>query len=197
MTREKATPEAARAGLRDRLNSAAGTSPAELLVTIAITVMVLSLSVLGLKDTFISTSQMAQTVANDVRLARIAAVTRGAHYRVAFGSDWCRTERLQDNNQDRIWIPDTSVAARHRKMEGGVTLSANTGVSADTAAGAAKVLEFDTRGMVVASAGGTVPTLMTVAITGSSAPGAMNGTSNLYIWPSGQVQLLHSGEVHP
>lgn len=166
-------------------------------MTIAITVMVLSLSVLGLNDKFISTSAMAQNLSNDVRLARMAAVTRGAHYRVAFGTNWYRTERLQDNNRDRIWIPDTSVAAQQRQMEGGVTLAPNTGVTGSTAAGSAQVIEFDTRGMVVASAGGTIPPLMTVAIIGSTQPRGMRGTSYLYVWPSGQVELLHAGEVHP
>lgn len=197
MAREKAHPETVRAGLLHRIGNARGTSPMELMVTIAITVMVLSLSVLGLNDKFISTSALATNLTNDVRLARVAAVTRGVHYRVAIGTDWYRTERLQDNDRDRIWVPDTSVPAQQRQMDSGVTLAPNTGVTGTTTVGSAQVIEFDTRGMVVASAGGTIPPLMTVAVIGGTGPRGMPGTSYVYVWPSGQVELLHSGEVHP
>lgn len=186
-------PSAARLRYRELVWTDRGTSGPELMVTIAITVMVLSVGMLGLNQKFIDTSVMAQSVANDVRMARVNAVTRGAHYRVTLGSDWYRTERLQDNNNDRVWDPDTSTPAQLRQMKGGVTLTAATG----TQTGGASTLEFDTRGMVVAGAGGTVPSMMTVAITGSTDARAERGTSYLYIWPSGQVQLLHAGEAPP
>lgn len=193
MAREKAHSAAARAPFLDQIHSAAGTSPAELVVTIGITVMVLGLSVLGLNSKFTSTGAMAQEIANDVRLARVSAVTRGAHYRVVLGTNWYRTERLQDNNNDKVWDADTTSPSRQRELEGGVTIVPNTG----NVSGSASVIEFDTRGMVVPAAGDTVPSMMTVAINGSSDARAVRGASYLYIWPSGQVQLLHAGEAHP
>lgn len=192
MAREKAHSASPRAAFRDQIRSAAGTSPAELMVTIAITVMVLCLSILGLNSKFTSTSAMAQAVANDVRLARVAAVTRGVHYRIVLGNSWYRTERMQDSNNDKIWDTDTAVPAPQRDLEGGVTMVATTG----NTSGTSSVIEFDTRGMVVPKAGTTLPAIMTVTITGSSDRRAVRGTSNLYIWPSGQVQLLHAGETH-
>lgn len=167
------------------------------MVTICITTIVLGLSVLGLNDKFISTSAMAQGVANDVRLARIAAVTRGAHYRVVLGNTWYRTERLQDNNNDRIWDPDTTVPPTLRELTGGVTMVPNTGRTTIAGGATAGMLEFDSRGMVVPAAGSSVPAMMTVQIHGANNARAVKGTSILYVWPSGQVQLLHAGEVPP
>lgn len=163
------------------------------MVTIGITVMVLSLSVLGLNAKFTSTMGMAKQIANDVRMARVSAVTRGAHYRVVMSSSWYRTERLQDTNNDKIWDVDSTYPTQQRDLEGGVTIVPSTG----NVSGSNSIVEFDTRGMVVPAVGGTVPTTMTVAINGSSARTAVRGTSYLYIWPSGQVELLQAGEVHP
>ena len=191
MARDKAYP-AARKSFLDLIHGTAGASLAELTATIAITGIVLSLSVLGLNSKFTSTSSMAQSIANEVRLARVAAVTRGAHYRVLMSGSWYRTERLQDSNNDKIWDTDTAVASRQNDLEGGVTLVPNTGNTIGTTG----VIEFDTRGMVVPKAGTTVPTIMTVAIIGASDRRAVSGTSYLYVWPSGQVELLHAGEVH-
>jgi hypothetical protein len=51
--------------------------------------------------------------------------------------------------------------------------------------------------MVIPKAGSSVPNIMTVTINGSTAANAMHGTMYVYVWPSGQVELLTSGEVHP
>jgi hypothetical protein len=166
------------------------------MVTIGITVMVLSLSVLGLNSNSVSAGAMAQNVANEVRLARAAAVTRGAHYRIVLGADWYTTERLQDEDDDKVWTLDTTAPTKRRELIGGVTMTASTGNTSETAAGTASIIEFDTRGMVVAGSG-TIPPMMTVAVVGSDADNAIGGTSYVYVWPSGQVELLQGDEVHP
>jgi hypothetical protein len=173
-----------------------GFSPAEMMATIGITVLVLSLSVLGLNSKFIGLGMTAQSVANDVRLARVAAVTRGAHYRVIIGANWYRTERLQDNDHDRIWMLDTSVPANSEELPGGVTMTATTGNQTGSGTGVASIIEFDGRGMVVPPQGGTLPSIMTISIRGSADPNAMRGTLNVFVWPSGQVELLRNGEAH-
>lgn len=165
----------------------------DLVVSLGITSLLLGVSVLTLRGTFTDLRSSAQSVTAEIRKARMYAVTRGAHYRMSLAGDWYKTERLQDNNNDGIWQVDTSYpAAPQQNLPGGISMTANTG---NTSSGT-PVIEFDSRGMVVPQSGSTVPNLMTITVVGQ--PGdTMIGTLYVYVWPSGQVELLTSNEVHP
>jgi Tfp pilus assembly protein FimT len=173
-----------------------GSTMVDLMVSVGITSLLLGVSVITLKGSFTDLSSSAQTLAGDIRRARMYAVTRGAHYRMTFASTWFKSERLQDNDNDGVWQVDTNHSSPQRNLQGGITMAANTGNSTGSGAGATPVIEFDSRGMVVPKAGTTVPGIMTIAVQGDAGD-SMVGTLYVYVWPSGQVELLTSGEVHP
>jgi Tfp pilus assembly protein FimT len=183
-----------------RLTQTVGSTLLEVISALGITGLVLGLSAMGIKRTLTDVGVSAQAVANDVRKARTYAVTRGAHYRIVLSSAWYRTDRLQDSNNDGVWEPQQGgTAAPQVNLASGVTMFPNTGNSTGSGSGTAGVIEFDSRGMVVPSPGGTVPGIMTLTIKGPEATGGGHGAGTLYVyvWPSGQVELLRSWEVHP
>jgi hypothetical protein len=165
----------------------------DLVVSMGITSLLLATSVISLRSNFTDLGVAAQTVTSELRKTRMNAQTRGAHYRMTLASGWFKSERLQDTDNDGVWQVDTGYPSLQRNFEGGVSMVANTG----NVVGTAPVVEFDTRGMIVPQAGSTVPNIVTVTINGSTDTNAMHGTLYVYLWPSGQVGLRTSGEVHP
>lgn len=168
----------------------------DLVVSLGVTSVLLGLSVMSLRGTYTDLGLAAQNVAAELRKARMYAITRGAHYRMTLATGWHKTERLQDNDNDGVWQVDTTYPSTQQDFKGGVTMVANTGNSVGGDSGS-PVIEFDTRGMVVPKAGTSVPSIMTVTINGATSANAMKGTLYVYVWPSGQVELLNSSEVHP
>lgn len=182
---------------RGRMPGNGGGIMLDVLISLGITLILLGVCVTGLRQNFTNLPVAAQAVANDLRKARMYAITRGAHYRMTLASNWYKSERLQDNDNDGVWQIDTGYTSRQQDFKGGVTMVANTGNTTGSGSGTSSVVEFDTRGMVVPQAGSTVPSIMTVTINGNNAVNTMRGTLYVYVWPSGQVELLKSGEVHP
>ncbi len=170
-------------GIRPLALTERGTSLIEVIVTTGIIGLLLGGSVLGLKSTYNDLGSSSQTFASDVRVARMDAVTRGSHFRVAWTSKSYKTQQLQDDDGNGVWQTDTGVQAQTRYLPGGVTMA--------TAPGGAAVqnVEFDTRGMVVTPANGS-PGVVVVGVKGAPHGGRVSGTMDIEIWPSGQIYML-------
>jgi len=153
------------------------------LVTIGVITLVTGLSVTGITGRYDSHNAATGTLLNQLRLARMNAMTRGAHYRVTLNGNTHSLERLQDNDGDGEWAADTQVGPDVVELPDDVALSAEGGVAAT---GGLSV-EFDTRGMLVVPSGATtgVVELSVTAIGGMDA-GKVN---RIEVWPSGQIQL--------
>lgn len=159
-----------------------GTSLIEILAATGIVGILLGGSVLGLNATFNDLSSSSQQFAGDVRLARMNAVTRGAHYRVVWSGKSYKTERLVDSDGDGVWATDLAVPPQTRKLPAGITLAGSAGAQGT------QFVEFDTRGMVVTPTNES-PAIVLVGIS-KAAPGSRNsGKVDIEIWPSGQIYL--------
>lgn len=109
-----------------------------------------------------------------LRLARAGAASRGIHFRVTFQPHTYAIERLQDEDKNGTWEPDTKLPAWH------VTLPPTVAIGS----GVDTVIEFDARGLVsTASQDGTV-TPVTVEVRDSQT----EKSEVIEILPSGKVQ---------
>ncbi len=169
-------------GSRPALNQR-GTSLIEVIVTTGIIGLLLGGTVLGLKSTYSDLGSSSQGFASDVRQARMEAVTRGFHFRIAWTGKSYKTQQLQDNDGNGVWQTDTTVLAKTRQMPKGITMATSSGGAA------VQNVEFDTRGMVVTPVNGTAQ-VVKVGVKGAKKGGRVNGTMDIEIWPSGQVYLL-------
>lgn len=160
-----------------------GTSLLEVIVTTGIIGLLLGGSVLGIKSTYNDLGNSSQTFASDVRLARMDAVTRGVHFRVAWDDRSYRTERLEDLDGNGVWETDIHAQPQTRALPAGITIATASGDQSRQA------VEFDTRGMVVAPLDGS-PDLVVVGITAAPHGGRIDGIIDIEIWPSGQIYLL-------
>jgi Tfp pilus assembly protein FimT len=162
-----------------------GTTIPEVLVTVSVIALALSGSVLALNSTFEDRRTASQAFVNDLRMARMNAVTRGAHYRVTWTGDVYTIERLQDENGDGIWQSDDESVPQTRELSGGISISTS---SSESTAPDEPGVEFDTRGMVVDS-DGELRDVVHVAISEAADGTTGGGTSHIEVWPSGQVYL--------
>jgi type II secretory pathway pseudopilin PulG len=163
-----------------------GTTMLEVLVTASVIAIALSGSVLALNSMFEVRRTAAQMFVNDLRTARMNAVTRGAHYRVTWSGETYVIERLQDTDGDGIWQTDVEATPQARELSGGVSIQ----TVSDAAATAGPSVEFDTRGMVTASDGSEQEDVVEVALSEAADGHSPRGTSHVEVWPSGQIYLL-------
>jgi type II secretory pathway pseudopilin PulG len=159
-----------------------GTTILEVLISVGIILIALGGSVLGLNRTFADLTSAGQTFANDLRLARMNAVTRGAHYRVSWGDTSYRTERLIDLDGNGIWELDPQAPPVLRRLPAGISLG-NLGADGNA-------FEFDTRGMVVPPSSAT-PDVVALAVGETGNPAL---AIRIEVWPSGQVYLASGGD---
>jgi Tfp pilus assembly protein FimT len=164
----------------------------EVLVSVSMIALVLSGSVLALNGTYEDRRTASQTFVNDLRMARMNAVTRGAHYRVEWTGDTYTIERLQDDDGNGTWQADSDSAPQTRELDGGITIS--TSSTGGTTAPAEPSIEFDTRGMVV-DEDGELRDVVRVTLSEESYGAHGGGTSDIEVWPSGQVYLVSGQEA--
>jgi Tfp pilus assembly protein FimT len=158
-----------------------GSSIPEVLVTVSVIAVTLSGSVLALNSAYEDRRTAGQSFANDLRMARMNAVTRGSHYRITWSGNMYTIKRLQDEDDDGDWEVNDDVAPQNREFDGGVQISV---VSTPTSPVDPEV-EFDTRGMVV-DENGDLRDIIQITLTDT---GTAGGTSKVEVWPSGQVYL--------
>jgi Tfp pilus assembly protein FimT len=158
-----------------------GSTIPEVLVTVSVIAVTLSGSVLALNSTYEDRRTAGQSFVNDVRMARMNAVTRGSHYRVTWSNNIYTIRRLQDDNDDGAWAVDDEVPAQIRELDGGVKIA----VKSSPASPVDPEIEFDTRGMVV-DENGDLRDIIEITLTDT---GTAGGTSNVEVWPSGQIYL--------
>jgi Tfp pilus assembly protein FimT len=153
-----------------------GSSLPEVLATVGIVTVLMSIAVLGLGRRYADLESSHQELVNSIRETRLRATLKGAHYRLtALGTSY-EIERLQDTDGDGIWDVDGNSSVRAVLLPPGVTIAAaNLG-------GSEAAVEFNTRGVTVDPAGGPGEV---VQLTLSD---AASRTRVVEVWPSGQVQ---------
>lgn len=168
---------------RGRPFGQAGTSLPEILVTISVIGLVMGLGVTGITGRYDNHGSATQSVLNDLRLTRMNAITRGAHYRMTFKSGSYDMQRLQDNDGNGVWDTDSQVEPTEVELPYDVALS----VAGAIASPLGLTIDFDSRGMV-ATPSGIVVGVATVYVT---ATGGINAgkVNSVEVWPSGQIQL--------
>jgi len=164
-------------GIR-RVRDESGTSILEIVVTLGVVILVVGLSALSLNRTFADLGTASQGFINDLRQARLYAVTRGVHYRLSWTSTAYTLIRLQDSDQDGDWDVDGQVDPQTVNLPLGVSMA-----TVGEGGALPQAVEFDTRGMVVPDLDQTLG-VVRVAISKTERP---SGTVQVEIWPSGQV----------
>jgi Tfp pilus assembly protein FimT len=153
----------------------AGTSLAEVMVTLGIITIVMGVGVLGLDRDFLDLDTARQMLVNDLRMARMQATLKGVRFRVTLGAGGYRIERLVDTNGTGNWQVDGSYAAKTVNLPSGYALTSTS------TAGSATTAEFDGRGLLVAQPNGTIGV---ISIVLSDDDGRQKAVK---LWPSGQV----------
>jgi Tfp pilus assembly protein FimT len=160
-----------------------GTSLPEVVVTIGVISLVTGLSVTGITGRYDTLNSAASTLLNQLRLARMNSITRGAHYRITLSDDTYKLERLQDNDGNGVWDLDTQNTPQEVTVPDEIALSAEGGVGTPDGSS----IEFDSRGMLAVPSGisnGVVEIFVT-AVAGINA----GRVSRIEVWPSGQIQI--------
>ena len=117
-----------------------------------------------------------ESLAGNIRLARVNAVSRGARYRVTLGSNSYSIQRLQDDDGDGVWEPDGAFPAQEIELPKGIII--NGGADAE--------IEFNTRGLLAPLPDGTLPDVIPIYLSGADE----SQSETVEVWPSGQVQRL-------
>jgi Tfp pilus assembly protein FimT len=159
-----------------------GAGMVDLIVTVGLVAVLLAVAVWSLDRPSLDLEQAFNTLGNDLREARMEATLRGAHFRVSAAGDAYLIERLQDENGDRIWTPDSSYEERRVSLPAGIV------VAATAIDGSATAAEFDSRGVLVDPAGGE-PGVVQYTLTSNDGT-----TRRVSAWPSGQVRQDRAGE---
>jgi Tfp pilus assembly protein FimT len=151
-----------------------GLTVAELLVVIAIIGVMGMIALPDLNRQTVDLPVSAQELSANMRLARAYANGRGAHYRVTIVSAQSyKVERLQDNDNDKIWMPDSIYPAKIITFPPSIRVVQGIGT----------VVEFNTRGIIEGAPDGTPAAKVTIKLHSSR----NNSDKTLEIWPSGQI----------
>lgn len=163
--------------------SQAGSSLAEVMVTIGIVASVMGMGVLGLERGYLNLTTTKQEIINDLRRARMQATLKGAHFRFeAMGNKYSVT-RLADSNGDGTWDVDPAFPAKIVDLPSGFSVVVSS-------AGASAAAEFDGRGLLVPPATGSFG-IISVLISDSKGK-----SETVQIWPSGQVEEASGADAH-
>ena len=148
-----------------RLRGSAGYTLVELLTGVAILAILGGAGITHIDTRRQDLNSATKQVVADYRWARTRAITSGVHYTVKWtGSGGYQVQKLKQN-ADSTWSLDQVIKT--------VTLPSTV-----TRSGSPDTIEFNTRGLVVAS---TTMSTQTLASYG--------GTRPVAIWPSGQTDV--------
>jgi len=170
----------------EKQTAQSGFSVIEALVTVSLLSILLGVTVIGLRGRFMDFSSATQQLLNDLRLARAHAITRGAHYRMTFQASEYRVDRLQDGDDDGLWEPsdDGTALPSVTSLPTGMTVSVEG--NQGEGAGSDPCVEFDTRGMLVATGERVIAENVQILLEGAQA----NRRKTIQVWPSGQMGFV-------
>ena len=153
-----------------------GLSLVEVMVAITILALMIALAVPNFNRNGLNRMNAAENLAGNIRLARADAVSRGARYRVTLGANSYLMQRLQDDDGDGVWEPDSAFGTREIELPSGVTITE----------GASEEIEFTSRGLLAPLSDGTPPDVISIYLSSASE----SRSEAIEVWPSGQVQRL-------
>jgi prepilin-type N-terminal cleavage/methylation domain-containing protein len=149
-----------------------GVTLLELLVVIGVLGIISMIAIPALNSSMLDLSSASDELAANLKLARGRANGSGSHVRVTINANSYVVERLQDDDDDGVWMPDGSFPANTIDLP--KTVSVTDGVG--------KQIEFNSRGLMD-SPEGTTPAVVELTLYDSK-----NGdTKQIHVWPSGQV----------
>lgn len=159
---------------RPRRHASAGYSLLEMMIALAISGIVVSTAVTGIKSTREQVTVAQRTLIANLRRARWNAIIKNVHYAVAFPTTTqIVVERMQLLNGQ--WQVDSSDVR---------TITLPSGTQLGPSSGTGKIIgttvEFNTRGMVV-----NLTQVEQINITDT-----FQVTKSLQAWPSGQINDL-------
>ncbi len=157
------------------IGSQAGTSLAEVMVTIGIVTGLMGVGVLSLERGFMNLPMAKQNLVNDLRKARMQATLKGAHFRFDAGSNQYVITRLSDQDGDGSWESNEDFTPMTVELPSGYSVVVSS-------SGSSAFAEFDGRGLLVPQDDGSL-SIVTVTVTGDSGRSEV-----IQIWPSGQVE---------
>ena len=153
------------------LASERGFSLIELFVALGIFGLLVAVALPNLDHTEAQLEPAVENLAASIRTAHAHTLSRGARYRVTLGSTSYSVRRLQDNDGDGVWVPDSTVPTQTITLPSGTTISQGAGTN----------IEFTTRGLLAPQANGAW-TVITIALSSTG------HSKSLEVWPSGQVE---------
>ncbi len=152
-----------------------GSGLPEMVATVGVVAILMSIAVLGLSRRFVDLESAHQELTNTVRQLRLRSTIQGAHYRLTGMTDSYEVRRLEDSDGDGLWVPDSGVSAQTVELPPGVT------IEVAKISGATTPIEFDTRGVAVDPLGAEAEVIR-ITLTDAAAR-----TRTVEVWPSGQV----------
>lgn len=151
---------------------AKGVTLLELLVAIGVLSIMSMIAIPALNSSMLDLSSASDELAAHIRLARGRANGSGSHVRVTIKADSYVIERLQDDDDDEVWMPDGSFPANTIELP--KTVSVTDGVGTQ--------IEFNSRGLM------ELPVGTPLAVVELTLHDSKNGnTRQIHVWPSGQV----------
>lgn len=153
--------------------SEAGSSMAEVMVTVGIVASVMSTGVLSIDRGYLDLATAKQNLINDLRRARMQATLKATHFRFEAEGNHYVITRLEDADGDGAWQVDEDFTPREVALPAGFHVSAS------------KMAEFDGRGMLVDD--DSPLSLDTIDVHLKDHDGQRK---TVQIWPSGQVEEL-------
>ena len=153
----------------------AGLTLLELLVGLAIVGTIGAMAIPNLRSNSLDLSSAVQQFVGELRIARARATNSGAHFRITLADTSYTIQRLQDDDDDGVWEPDSSFPA------GSIDLPTNISMSVTDGDG---IIEFTSRGLLEPRPGDEVAEIEKITISDA----ASGHTEKLEVWPSGQIQ---------
>lgn len=145
------------------------------MATVGVIAVLMAIAALGLDRRHADLETAHQEFVNAVRELRLRATVKGAHYRLAPAATSYAIERLQDGDGDGAWEADPASPPRVVQLPPGVQIDLSS-FDAETP------IEFDTRGVLVAT-GGVAADVVRIVLTDHR-----DERRAVEVWPSGQVQ---------
>jgi len=151
-----------------------GVSLIELIVVLGLVSGLIALSIPRLNKSNLNLPLVEQTLIADIRMARANATSRGVHFRVSLSASSYAIQRLQDEDGDGVWDPDSEFPEQTVDLPYGISITE----------GAGSMIEFTTRGLLASESDGTPASVISVTVYDSD----HSQSKTIEVWPSGQVQ---------